>query len=251
VLRDHLRVPEAALAARVFPTALPQAVSGPVLLAFNNCCDVIVATAVTGDEPVAQEQAVLEFVNCDLAAQGSSDIRALVQPPPVNGPEVGAELVLSNSPEGHSRSIRNAGESTAAFATALRAGLGHSRRFLRVHATSPYPPKLNMKADVASRQPWAKALNRCAIASGCLRARQLGWRSSRWLMPGRAPPSAHRPRSGRSPVSEPRPACRSLSFWRTSQPICARSTFECGLAAVICRASSACLWQISRHPRRW
>ena len=34
----------------------------------------------------------------------------------------------------------------------------------------------------------------------------------RWLTPGRAPPSAHRPRSGRSPVSEPRPTCRSLSF---------------------------------------
>jgi hypothetical protein len=95
-------------------------------LAFNNRCDVIVATVVAGDEPVAQEQAVLEFVNCDLAAQGSSDIRALVQPPPVNRPEVGAEL-LSNSPEGHSRSIRNAGESTAAFATALRAGLGQLR----------------------------------------------------------------------------------------------------------------------------
>ena len=91
MLRDHLRVPEAALAARGFPTALPPAVSGLQLLAFNNCCDVIVATAVTGDEPVAQEQAVLEFVNCDLAAQGSSDIRALVQPPPVNGPGVGAE----------------------------------------------------------------------------------------------------------------------------------------------------------------
>jgi hypothetical protein len=72
VLRDHLRVPEAALAARVFPTALPQALSGPLLLAFNNCCDVIVATAVTGDEPVAQEQAVLEFVNCDLAAQAQA-----------------------------------------------------------------------------------------------------------------------------------------------------------------------------------
>jgi hypothetical protein len=35
-------------------------------LAFNNRCDVIVATVVTGDEPVAQEQAVLEFLNGDL-----------------------------------------------------------------------------------------------------------------------------------------------------------------------------------------
>src|SRR5712691_12030021 len=39
----------------------------PVLsLAFNNRCDVIVATVVAGDEPVAQEQAVLEFLNGDL-----------------------------------------------------------------------------------------------------------------------------------------------------------------------------------------
>jgi hypothetical protein len=58
-------VPEAALAARVFPTALPQAVSGSLLFALNNCCNVIAATAVSGDEPVAQEQSVLELVNCD------------------------------------------------------------------------------------------------------------------------------------------------------------------------------------------
>ena len=39
----------------------------PVLsLAFNNRCDVIVATVVAGDESVAQEQAVLEFLNGDL-----------------------------------------------------------------------------------------------------------------------------------------------------------------------------------------
>jgi hypothetical protein len=35
-------------------------------LAFNNRCDVIVATVVAGNEPVAQEQAVLEFLNGDL-----------------------------------------------------------------------------------------------------------------------------------------------------------------------------------------
>jgi hypothetical protein len=35
-------------------------------LAFNSRCDVIVATVVAGDEPVAQEQAVLEFLNGDL-----------------------------------------------------------------------------------------------------------------------------------------------------------------------------------------
>jgi hypothetical protein len=35
-------------------------------LAFNNRCDVIVATVIAGDKPVAQEQVVLEFLNGDL-----------------------------------------------------------------------------------------------------------------------------------------------------------------------------------------
>src|SRR5258708_2129501 len=35
-------------------------------LAFNSRCDVIVATVVAGDEPVAQEQAVLQFLNGDF-----------------------------------------------------------------------------------------------------------------------------------------------------------------------------------------
>jgi len=35
-------------------------------LAFNDRCDVVVATVVAGDDPVAQEQAVLEFLNGDL-----------------------------------------------------------------------------------------------------------------------------------------------------------------------------------------
>jgi hypothetical protein len=35
-------------------------------LAFNDRCDVIVATVVAGAEPVAQEQAVLAFLNGDL-----------------------------------------------------------------------------------------------------------------------------------------------------------------------------------------
>jgi hypothetical protein len=34
-------------------------------LAFNNRCDVVVATVLAGDEPAAQEQAVLEFLNGD------------------------------------------------------------------------------------------------------------------------------------------------------------------------------------------
>src|SRR5215831_17754055 len=39
----------------------------PVLsLAFNDRCDVIVATVVAGDEPVAQEQAVLAFLNGEM-----------------------------------------------------------------------------------------------------------------------------------------------------------------------------------------
>jgi hypothetical protein len=35
-------------------------------LAFNDRCDVIVATVVAGDDPIAQEAAVLEFLNGDL-----------------------------------------------------------------------------------------------------------------------------------------------------------------------------------------
>jgi hypothetical protein len=35
-------------------------------LAFNDRCDVIVATVIAGDQPVAKEQAVLEFLNGDL-----------------------------------------------------------------------------------------------------------------------------------------------------------------------------------------
>lgn len=38
-------------------------------LAFNNKCDVIVATVVAGNAPVAQEGAVLEFLNGDLVRQ--------------------------------------------------------------------------------------------------------------------------------------------------------------------------------------
>ena len=35
-------------------------------LAFNSRCDVVVATVVAGDDPVAQERPVLEFLNGDL-----------------------------------------------------------------------------------------------------------------------------------------------------------------------------------------
>jgi hypothetical protein len=38
-------------------------------LAFNSRCDVVVATVVAGGDPVAQEQAVLEFLNGDLVLQ--------------------------------------------------------------------------------------------------------------------------------------------------------------------------------------
>jgi hypothetical protein len=42
----------------------------PVLsLAFNSRCDVVVATVVAGGDPVAEEQAVLEFLNGDLVLQ--------------------------------------------------------------------------------------------------------------------------------------------------------------------------------------
>jgi hypothetical protein len=46
-------------------------------LAFNSRCDVIVATVVAGDEPVAQEQAVLEFLNGDLVRQRAEVVLGL------------------------------------------------------------------------------------------------------------------------------------------------------------------------------
>jgi len=50
----------------------------PVLsLAFNSRCDVIVATVVAGDKPVAQEQAVLEFLNGDLVLHWAETVLGL------------------------------------------------------------------------------------------------------------------------------------------------------------------------------
>ena len=46
-------------------------------LAFNSRCDVIVATVVAGDEPVAQEQAVLEFLNGDLVLHWAEAVLGL------------------------------------------------------------------------------------------------------------------------------------------------------------------------------
>ena len=41
---------------------------------FNDTCDVIVATVVAGDEPVAQEQAVLEFLDGDLVRHYAEEV---------------------------------------------------------------------------------------------------------------------------------------------------------------------------------
>ncbi len=46
-------------------------------LAFNNRCDVIVATVVAGDAPVVQEQAVLEFLNGDLVLRWAEVVLGL------------------------------------------------------------------------------------------------------------------------------------------------------------------------------
>jgi len=46
-------------------------------LAFNNRCDVIVATVVAGDEPAAQEQAVLAFLNGDLILHWAETVLGL------------------------------------------------------------------------------------------------------------------------------------------------------------------------------
>jgi hypothetical protein len=47
----------------------------PVLsLAFNDKCDVIVATVIAGNEPASQEQAVLEFLNGDLVLHWAEQV---------------------------------------------------------------------------------------------------------------------------------------------------------------------------------
>ena len=46
-------------------------------IAFNNKCDVIVATVLAGDQPLAQEQAVLEFLNGDLVRQRAEVVLGL------------------------------------------------------------------------------------------------------------------------------------------------------------------------------
>jgi hypothetical protein len=46
-------------------------------LAFNNRCDVVVATVVAGDDPVAQEQAVLQFLNGDLVGRWAEAVLGL------------------------------------------------------------------------------------------------------------------------------------------------------------------------------
>jgi hypothetical protein len=43
-------------------------------LAFNDKCDVVVATVVAGNEPVAQEQAVLDFLNGDLVLHWAEQV---------------------------------------------------------------------------------------------------------------------------------------------------------------------------------
>lgn len=46
-------------------------------LAFNNRCDVIVATVVAGDKPAAEEQAALEFLNSDLMLHWAEGVLGL------------------------------------------------------------------------------------------------------------------------------------------------------------------------------
>jgi hypothetical protein len=46
-------------------------------LAFNDKCDVIVATVIAGNEPAAQEQAVLKFLNGDLVLHWAQQVLGL------------------------------------------------------------------------------------------------------------------------------------------------------------------------------
>ena len=59
------------------PSAGAPSAKSVLSLAFNNRCDVIVATVVAGDKPVAQEQAVLEFLNGDLVLRWAEAVLGL------------------------------------------------------------------------------------------------------------------------------------------------------------------------------
>jgi len=58
-------------------TASARPAKSVLSLAFNNRCDVIVATVVAGDEPVAHEQTVLEFLNGDLVRRRAEAVLGL------------------------------------------------------------------------------------------------------------------------------------------------------------------------------
>ena len=59
------------------PSAGAPPANSVLSLAFNNRCDVIVATVAAGDAPVAQEGAVLEFLNGDLVLRWAETVLGL------------------------------------------------------------------------------------------------------------------------------------------------------------------------------
>ena len=61
---------------RGYVVGAPRA-SSVLSLAFNNRCDVVVATVVAGDAPVEQEGAVLEFLNGDLMGRWAEAVLGL------------------------------------------------------------------------------------------------------------------------------------------------------------------------------
>jgi hypothetical protein len=67
LLRDHLRVSESRPRRDgISQQHFDEAVSGLLSLAFSNRCDVIIDAVFASAELVAQERAVLEFLDSDL-----------------------------------------------------------------------------------------------------------------------------------------------------------------------------------------
>jgi hypothetical protein len=62
---------------RGYAVGAPAAAKSVLSLAFHSRCDVMVATVVAGDDPVAQEPAVLEFLNGDLVRQRAEVVLGL------------------------------------------------------------------------------------------------------------------------------------------------------------------------------
>src|SRR5262249_45584847 len=95
---------------------------------------------------------------------------------------VDAQIEVAKSMVGKPQPRKSCGAQDAPMSQIFtQANLAHGSFALsrRVHATSGYPPKLTVKADMVNRRPWAKCSIR-SIASSGSRTRRIRRRSEIW-----------------------------------------------------------------------